>query len=142
MLRRPPRSTLTDTLFPYTTLFRSFGKERKEYPERIARILQLAALRLAVGRGRGQRRGAEIIVDRRRIIVEIDVVGFGHIIVERMAVAEPVAVEIGGIEADRKSVGEGKGVAGRVDLGGRSGSEKKRRTTNKQVGITKKSHNR
>src|SRR3546814_11227010 len=24
MLRRPPRSTRTDTLFPYTTLFRSF----------------------------------------------------------------------------------------------------------------------
>src|SRR3546814_4549376 len=25
MIRRPPRSTRTDTLFPYTTLFRSFG---------------------------------------------------------------------------------------------------------------------
>src|SRR3546814_7722232 len=25
MIRRPPRSTHTDTLFPYTTLFRSFG---------------------------------------------------------------------------------------------------------------------
>src|SRR3546814_7397482 len=25
MLRRPPRSTRTDTLFPYTTLFRSAG---------------------------------------------------------------------------------------------------------------------
>src|SRR3546814_7749184 len=25
MLRRPPRSTRTDTLFPYTTLFRSRG---------------------------------------------------------------------------------------------------------------------
>src|SRR3546814_9857418 len=25
MIRRPPRSTLTDTLFPYTTLCRSFG---------------------------------------------------------------------------------------------------------------------
>src|SRR3546814_18256885 len=25
MIRRPPRSTLTDTLFPYTTLFRSIG---------------------------------------------------------------------------------------------------------------------
>src|SRR3546814_20163543 len=25
MIRRPPRSTLTDTLFPYTTLFRSGG---------------------------------------------------------------------------------------------------------------------
>src|SRR3546814_18448410 len=26
MSRRPPRSTRTDTLFPYTTLFRSFGE--------------------------------------------------------------------------------------------------------------------
>src|SRR3546814_13477365 len=26
MLRRPPRSTRTDTLFPYTTLFRSMTK--------------------------------------------------------------------------------------------------------------------
>src|SRR3546814_17980512 len=26
MIRRPPRSTLTDTLFPYTTLFRSSVK--------------------------------------------------------------------------------------------------------------------
>src|SRR3546814_4354449 len=25
MIRRPPRSTRTDTLFPYTTLFRSMG---------------------------------------------------------------------------------------------------------------------
>src|SRR3546814_9950967 len=27
MIRRPPRSTRTDTLFPYTTLFRSLGAE-------------------------------------------------------------------------------------------------------------------
>src|SRR3546814_12359449 len=27
MIRRPPRSTRTDTLFPYTTLFRSFTDE-------------------------------------------------------------------------------------------------------------------
>src|SRR3546814_15377790 len=26
MIRRPPRSTRTDTLFPYTTLFRSLGQ--------------------------------------------------------------------------------------------------------------------
>src|SRR3546814_18697790 len=26
MIRRPPRSTRTDTLFPYTSLFRSAGK--------------------------------------------------------------------------------------------------------------------
>src|SRR3546814_2652083 len=28
MIRRPPRSTRTDTLFPYTTLFRSVGGQR------------------------------------------------------------------------------------------------------------------
>src|SRR3546814_19824834 len=28
MLRRPPRSTRTDTLFPYTTLFRSYSPAR------------------------------------------------------------------------------------------------------------------
>src|SRR3546814_1885454 len=27
MIRRPPRSTRTDTLFPYTTLFRSLARE-------------------------------------------------------------------------------------------------------------------
>src|SRR3546814_5875522 len=37
MLRRPPRSTRTDTLFPYTTLFRSQGRRtaplrRRERP--------------------------------------------------------------------------------------------------------------
>src|SRR3546814_293752 len=35
MIRRPPRSTRTDTLFPYTTLFRSqlrVGVQRGEHP--------------------------------------------------------------------------------------------------------------
>src|SRR3546814_2209961 len=31
MIRRPPRSTLTDTLFPYTTLFRSALHGRKAH---------------------------------------------------------------------------------------------------------------
>src|SRR3546814_644662 len=30
MKRRPPRSTRTDTLFPYTTLFRSNGSFRRD----------------------------------------------------------------------------------------------------------------
>src|SRR3546814_16887392 len=29
MIRRPPRSTRTDTLFPYTTLFRSPGRQAR-----------------------------------------------------------------------------------------------------------------
>src|SRR3546814_2637566 len=32
MLRRPPRSTRTDTLFPYTTLFRSTGGLPRRLP--------------------------------------------------------------------------------------------------------------
>src|SRR3546814_10675695 len=37
MLRRPPRSTRTDTLFPYTTLFRSTGFARAPPGARRAR---------------------------------------------------------------------------------------------------------
>src|SRR3546814_19838625 len=33
MIRRPPRSTRTDTLFPYTTLFRSGGRNRTDADE-------------------------------------------------------------------------------------------------------------
>src|SRR3546814_14748645 len=32
MIRRPPRSTRTDTLFPYTTLFRSRCGEQRRHP--------------------------------------------------------------------------------------------------------------
>src|SRR3546814_2344531 len=32
MIRRPPRSTRTDTLFPYTTLFRSIPARRARTP--------------------------------------------------------------------------------------------------------------
>src|SRR3546814_15009846 len=31
MIRRPPRSTRTDTLFPYTTLFRSYACQEAGY---------------------------------------------------------------------------------------------------------------
>src|SRR3546814_13181960 len=34
MIRRPPRSTRTDTLFPYTTLFRSPYARRSWYEDR------------------------------------------------------------------------------------------------------------
>src|SRR3546814_9340560 len=33
MIRRPPRSTRTDTLFPYTTLFRSLWRQRRQAAE-------------------------------------------------------------------------------------------------------------
>src|SRR3546814_14265088 len=39
MLRRPPRSTRTDTLFPYTTLFRSLGDPYHDQCQTTARLL-------------------------------------------------------------------------------------------------------
>src|SRR3546814_1902220 len=38
MIRRPPISTRTDTLFPYTTLFRSRPRGRRDEPELALRI--------------------------------------------------------------------------------------------------------
>src|SRR3546814_4963149 len=45
MIRRPPRSTRTDTLFPYTTLFRSFQANIVVVAERIDADHRLAAFR-------------------------------------------------------------------------------------------------
>src|SRR3546814_12521937 len=44
MIRRPPRSTRTDTLFPYTTLFRSRGRQEG-----------FAVLRIIIEDHRGER---------------------------------------------------------------------------------------
>src|SRR3546814_6961662 len=44
MLRRPPRSTRTDTLFPYTTLFRSRRRLRRGSSRRAQPDAALAAL--------------------------------------------------------------------------------------------------
>src|SRR3546814_9273217 len=38
MIRRPPRSTRTDTLFPYTTLFRAAIRTRELFPNREKKI--------------------------------------------------------------------------------------------------------
>src|SRR3546814_13263744 len=44
MIRRPPRSTRTDTLFPFTTLFRSIDADSLEIPQfakvRIERLIE------------------------------------------------------------------------------------------------------
>src|SRR3546814_20093049 len=53
MILRPPRSTRTDTLFPYTTLFRSDARDFRR------------ALRLGANPGRlAQRRGGRLDLDR------------------------------------------------------------------------------
>src|SRR3546814_11530679 len=41
MLRRPPRSTRTDTLFPDTTLFRSVGGGKSSLAERLKALMEV-----------------------------------------------------------------------------------------------------
>src|SRR3546814_16458551 len=77
MIRRPPRSTRTDTLFPYTTLFRS----RRTF----AHILHMAAERAlidgAVGVAAERHAGVLEFVDRGGRLA--------HHIFDRVLVAEP-----------------------------------------------------
>src|SRR3546814_1676328 len=61
MIRRPPRSTRTDTLFPYTTLFRSLR-------ECLDQRQQAAELRVLVGPQRGE-------PSRRRLRYQVDGLG-------------------------------------------------------------------
>src|SRR3546814_7171231 len=56
MIRRPPRSTRTDTLFPYTTLFRSVGDVELQRPPLAAVDHDLA--RKGEGRDRAEADGA------------------------------------------------------------------------------------
>src|SRR3546814_11786047 len=69
MLRRPPRSTRTDTLFPYTTLFRSVRRRRRGVvPYRAYVLRRRAAHRRASDdpsrRREGQARRARQIAPR------------------------------------------------------------------------------
>src|SRR3546814_14664498 len=55
-IRRPPKSTRTDTRFPYTTLVRSVGLARDEWLGRapdvgLRDVLELACLRAAAAAG-------------------------------------------------------------------------------------------
>src|SRR3546814_13749602 len=58
MIRRPPRSTRTDTLFPYTTLFRSGLFNRRGFDMHLGKALAQSR--------RGERRGVVLMIDLDR----------------------------------------------------------------------------
>src|SRR3546814_19926283 len=75
MIRRPPRSTRTDTLFPYTTLFRSDGGGIGAADLQYAGRLAVAALRevgaIVVAELRDERvvvHAARVLSDRRDVV--------------------------------------------------------------------------
>src|SRR3546814_16821608 len=134
MIRRPPRSTRTDTLFPYTTLFRStdfnIGLNWRLTPR--------WSLSAAFYQSRGSRR-SPFILDP--LVTETPFISlprhrsvFLPLRYERSA-GRPQGV-IGGAPGgptgtgagsllDRKRVGSGKSVSIRLDLGGGRITKKK-----------------
>src|SRR3546814_13728019 len=99
MIRRPPRSTRTDTLFPYTTLFRS-NANLASVLVRLARLGEgllllragvLLVFRLPLGIGHA--------VDglARRHLVDLDALRLRRILVP---VAQAVAAEAGQIHQE------------------------------------------
>src|SRR3546814_16357969 len=145
MYRRPPNSTRTDTLFPYLTLCRT---PRLEAPAQ--HPLGLVAPRLCAGQARDDQdqsppaalRRAEIAIARLVGVPGLEPVDaldaaedrvaiglYDRLAVGRRAVLKLREREIAGIAAriDRKSGGEGKGVAVRVGLGGGRVLKKKKK---------------
>src|SRR3546814_17737651 len=109
MIRRPPRSTRTDTLFPYTTLFRSDG------PYRFL-LASIGGIPVAYGACAAAPSGAGMIEDlftlpayRQRGIASALIAHFSGQLVAQGC----------DFILDRKSVVSGKSVSVRVDLGGR-----------------------
>src|SRR3546814_17793621 len=118
MIQLPPRSTLTDTPFPYTTLFRSPGTGKTG--TRVGRILHLHRERKipleAMWITTFTREAAVEIADRLKAELgpamppaETLWIGTFHSLSRRVLV-----------QLDRKSVVSGKSVGGSLDVGGLS----------------------
>src|SRR3546814_19480522 len=139
MIRRPPRSTRTDTLFPYTPLFRSLAALSADESARLERLREDLSKNPT-------KAAAEQTVKADNVMRLITVVnsvaarttdeellaaaalardarskrGVARLSAEKAFTREPLA----GV-GDRKSVGWGKRVSGRVDTGGRSTNQQK-----------------
>src|SRR3546814_12461448 len=136
MIRRPPRSTRTDTLFPYTTLFRSvFGRDcvRRDTGDRVC--LQINQRNIVL------RENLVIaLFERRPLRAErMRRFGWGKFLGQigvgdpraNLVAPEIVGVAVGCAIGDRKSVGSGKSVSVRVELGG--GRVIKKKKTDREI---------
>src|SRR3546814_13549015 len=116
MIRRPPRSTRTDTLFPYTTLFRSSGQRADHSCHR--RLPQGSRLEA------GEARRGLLVLRRKPRRQDLQRVATAMSPDDRTRTWQLVMPG----DEDRKSVGTGKSVAVRVDLGGRRVFKKKKKS--------------
>src|SRR3546814_12932184 len=71
MIRRPPISTRTDTLFPYTTLFRSAFRIRRRHVIRIGRFAVTEQRRITTARAAFEQRETSRLADRNAVARDI-----------------------------------------------------------------------
>src|SRR3546814_14632140 len=125
MKRRPPRSTRTDTLFPYTTLFRSHRGRPVDFAVEILLCDRQPRARRALDRFQKLpiaivRRHRDLGDRHQYVALGVGSAAFGK-------------GEVDAVVGDRKSVVEGKSVLVRVDLGGRRIIKNKKHRSLKKV---------
>src|SRR3546814_18211657 len=131
MIRRPPRSTRTDTLFPYTTLFRSSDDDNYKRPVPNFNHRAMLGFRDTKYSTSTVSLYFDNSTDRAMYFPVTDH-DFSHLrhVADFLRVETIVAIVKNGFaRGDRKSVVSGKSVSVRVDLGGRRILKKKNNTS-------------
>src|SRR3546814_14719792 len=116
MIRRPPRATRTDTLFPYTTLFRSLDPGLRRGGKEVWGFAKLPSWEGRVA--------ASPIAPPWSSSAAMPLLDPYTADLDRLAAADRRRA-LQPRKGARKSVVEGKSVSGRVDLGGRRIIKKK-----------------
>src|SRR3546814_3513190 len=116
MIRRPPRSTRTDTLFPYTTLFRSVERRRLEVGH------------VAVELGRAPHGLAGVVHD----VVE-PAAGAGQVLAERLHARRVAQVEAVDLEPVAPLVDVGLAAVAQRRVTGAAGGDDQRPTRPPQL---------
>src|SRR3546814_18414155 len=125
MIRRPPRSTRTDTLLPYTTLFRS-GDGEDEVGVGVRKLCLHGDLARAAAKQAALHEGLQRAVDLVAVAgrgVEKGIDAGGHV-----RPREVVGEQTAGADRARKSVVKGNRGAVRVESGGPSIYKQKQKT--------------
>src|SRR3546814_19137583 len=100
MIRRPPRSTRTDTLFPYTTLFRSSATSLL-----VRKILRYLSLSVNVLYGSGRIGGREVMnINAKTAIVTGSAGGIGR--ATAVMLAARGAAEVALVDVNEQGLGE------------------------------------
>src|SRR3546814_17583761 len=116
MNRQPPSSTRTDTLFPYTTLFRSAVIPLPTHTLPLDNIMLIAS-RNRLARLQYGPNGFRVVAPGDHVLCAVSGAPIGPDELRYWSVARQDASASAALSA-RKSVGLGQSVAVRVDLGG------------------------